>query len=506
MTFGLTLGILFMTSNASVCTTTVTPGLDAEIESMILVAAGQAAAAAGREIEALACLDAAQSREETVLGQEERAFVLYRLGRHGEALEAIQRALELGDVDPEASLLESEILASLGRLDEAREAARRAGSWEGSLVGASLADASAAYDSVEHMAEQTERGALTALTLGARALEEGRLRAARGLLQRAAKSAELAAVPGVRAAVGELLGRARSVSAWRWAARLGSALDYATNPSFLAGGEPGREAGLRMALLAEGGVAADLGSARAMMTLRLDQHVFLGPRDIPADLDVFGLSLASALELPLSQDPSFVVLGLSTRFSDLSADRFKVHYAVGFEGGPYLRLRLGPSVWMSLAFSGVLTNFIDKNAPSDAARSLDRDRAGQRGLLGIRYAGDWLDVWVDGMFVRDDAIGDAFDGLGGGAAVRLEARPEEGLEVFAGVSLLAMEYGPVGDSAIIGPAATRTELRTVAEGGVRFPLLRHLDFIVKDTWINDAARTGHAYTENVLSMGLEAWW
>ena len=480
---------------------------DAEMASLALVAAAQEAVTNRDDPRALACLDAAKTASASALVSAERAFVLYRLARYEEALAAVQRSVRLGNVDPEAHLLEAEILSALGRPDAARESARRVRSWEGNLVGASLGDVAATYASGPHVAERTERGALTALTLGARALEEGNVRSARRLLEAAEKNADLVAARAVRSAASELLERARETSSWRWSARLGSAIDFTTNPGFRSRGDPDLERGLRVALTAEGALAADLGSLRTMLAVRLDQHVFLAPRDIPVDLDIFGLNVSGGVELPLSRDPSFVVLGLSLRFSDLFADKFARHYALSFEGGPYLRLRLGPRLWTTFGFFGVVTEFVDDDLGDAAFSSLDRDRAGQRGMVGIRYVADWLDVRVDGMFIRDDAVGDAFDGIGGAVSVRLEAHlEEEGLQVFAGLALNAMEYGPIGDSAIIGPAATRTELRTVAEGGVRFPMLAHLDLIVQDTWINNAARTGHAYTENILSMGLEVWW
>ena len=497
---------LTLMGSSSVCSAEVAADLDPEMASLVLVAAGQEAASGQNDAEALACLNAALALADRALVHEERAFVLYRLGRNEDALEAIRKALRLGDSDPETHLLEAQILASLGRPEVAREAARHSRTWEGDLVGASLRDTVAAYESVQHVGEQTARGALTALTLGAVALEQGSLRSAQTLFQSAVKSAEAAAIPVVESAATDLLDRTRSAPSWRWSARLASALDFATNPGFRTRGDPELERGLRVALGAEGALAADLGPLRAMFALRLDQHTFLAPRDIPADLDVFGLALSAAAELPLSDATSFVVLGVSFRFSDLFGDRFARHYAVSFEGGPYLKLRLGPGLWVNLGFYGVVTEFIDEESGSEAFSSLNRDRGGQRGLVGIRYTGDWLDVWVDGMFIRDDAVGDAFDSIGGSTAVRLEARPEDGLQVFVGLALTVTEYGPVGDSAIIGPAATRTELRTVAEVGVRVTLLEHLDFIVQDIWLNNAARTGHDYTENVLSMGFEAWW
>lgn len=486
----------------------VTPSdLEAEMVSLVLLAAAQEAVAMQDDRQALACIDLAREVADTPAVSAERAFVLYRLARYEQALAAVRKAVRGGNVDPEMHVLEAEILAALGRPELARESARRADGWEGNLVGASLNDVAATYASVAHVEERTDRGALTALTLGAQALEEGDFRSARRLLEVAEESAELAATPEVASAASDLIERVRDAPSWRWSARLGSALDFTTNPGFRARGDPELERALRVALTAEGAFSADLGALRTMLALRLDQHIFLAPRDIPTDLDIFGLSASGAVELPLSRDPSFVVLGLSLRFSDLFAEKFERHYALSFEGGSYLRLRLGPSLWTTFGFFGVVTNFVDDGLGDAAFSSLDRDRGGQRGLVGIRYVADWLDVRVDGMFIRDDAVGDAFDGIGGAAAVRLEAHlEEEGLQVFAGLALNAMEYGPVGDSAIIGPAATRTELRTVAEVGVRFPMLAHVDLIVRDTWINNAARTGHAYTENVLSMGFEAWW
>ena len=64
----------------------------------------------------------------------------------------------------------------------------------------------------------------------------------------------------------------------------------------------------------------------------------------------------------------------------------------------------------------------------------------------------------------------------------------------------------MGDQSIIGSASLRTEVRTVVELGARIPVTSSLFFVLNDVWIQNSARALHAYTENILSTGMEQVW
>ena len=117
---------------------------------------------------------------------------------------------------------------------------------------------------------------------------------------------------------------------------------------------------------------------------------------------------------------------------------------------------------------------------------------------------DWLSARVEAMFVRDDAEGDAFDNLGGAVGARVTAEVDEGLLIRTGAALTIRQFGPVGEESIIGPAARRTEVRTVLEVGAYVPLYEGLAALLENTWIASSARAGHGWTNNVVSLGVEA--
>src|SRR5688500_13474504 len=168
------------------------------------------------------------------------------------ALVAIDRALELGDPDPEAKELRAIILAELGETEAAVETAAAIGTMESDLIGAVLEDRSAAYRLVPLVDEESDRGALVSLVLAAHEGSRGDVASARRLElvaeQQALRSESFPLVHAAR----ELGGRLNEAGGLRHHVRLRAGVDYATNPSYLAGGDPERTGALRVTFGGEG--------------------------------------------------------------------------------------------------------------------------------------------------------------------------------------------------------------------------------------------------------------
>lgn len=438
------------------------------------------------------------------------AAAAFRTGRLQEALEAVDRAIELGDPDPEALELRAVILARLGQRDAAADAASEIGSVEGHMLGALLQDPQAAYRLVPLVGEESERGALASLVLAAHEAARGDLGGARrlgGVAERHAMAVDDVTLLNAARALDR---RVADTGAVRHLVRLRLGLDHATNPTISADGDPGRRFGLRAVLSGDGAIEIPLGRAAIYGAVRLEQHVFANQREQYDRLDLTAFSISTRVDVAISNHPSAAIVGFSTRYTDVFARLFEDHYAASIEGGPDLTIQINAPMRLRLAVYGVATDFIDVSPPSSIVSSVNRDRVGQRAILSLLLRSDWIEGIAEGMFLHDDARGDAFDAIGGGVAGRVAAHLSGGIVLYTGIAVTVREYGPVGDRAIIGPASTRTEVRTVAELGARVPLYlfsdagRGLFFVMEDVWINDAARREHGYTENVLSMGVEA--
>ncbi len=479
----------------------------AEVRGLLLGARGAELLAERQPARAAGCLDAAQALlpDDFVIARD-LAAARMRSGAPAAALSAIDRALALGDPDPEARELRAMVLAQLGEVDAAVEEAGAIGSMESNLIGAVLEDPRAAYRLVPLVDEESDRGALVSLVLAAHEGARGDVASARRLdLVAEQQALHAESLPLIRASR-ELGGRLSDAGAIRHRLRLRAGVDYATNPAYLASGAPDRTGALRVAFAGEGALEIPIGRALFSGALRVDQHVFATERELYDRLDLTAFGASTRVDLAISRHPNSAVVGLGLRYVDVFARLFRDHYAASIEGGPDLTLQVLAPLRVRLAFYGIATDFIDVSPPSGIVSSVNRDRVGQRVAFSALFDTDWLSGMLEAMFLHDDAKGDAFDNLGGAVAGRVEARLFGGVELFTGIAVTVRDYGPVGDRSIIGPASTRTEIRTVAELGARVPLYDHLDFVMEDAFINDDARTLHSYSENVLSMGLEATW
>lgn len=456
---------------------------------------------------AIACLQlAARHLPGSAVVARDLASAHLHAGELEAALASIDAAILLGDADPDARTLRAVILARLGRTTEAATEARAAAGWRGELVAASLGDGRAAYRASELGAEATPRGALASVVLAAHAVERGDGITAGLLLGDAEGLVSRDADGDIAAAVRAVSGALDALDALTLHTRLRASIEHATNPALLSAPPPVDQSGLRLAILAEGEASFPIGRARVGASLRADKQAYLTEREAFRDLDLFGLTLTAGAELPIGRHPYAARVGLGARFTDTFGHRLDVHYATSIEGGPSLVLPMSPALSVSLAFLGIATDFVDRSPPDARISSQNRDLFGQRAVFGLTFATEWLDGRAEAMFLRDDALGDAFDALGGALAIRVLARPSPGVSLSTGAGVLIRDYGPVGDRALIGPAATRAQLRTALELGAQIELTTGFSFVVEDVWIQNNARELHSYTENVLSIGVEQVW
>jgi tetratricopeptide (TPR) repeat protein len=486
----------------------------AKVEDLTPEERGLVASALGLELlsrgdveRATACLETAEELlPDSAVIARDLAIAYAQGNRYGDAMERVERAIRLGDADSEVRQLRAILLAELGRNEQAIEETRRTATWESDLIGAALGDGAAAYRVADLTNEPTQRAALSALVLAAHAGDHGEQATARLLNRVASDAAEASDSPIVLNAVRSLERRLDERGGMGASARLRTSIDHTTNPSFLAGGTGGRGTGLRLAVTGEGALQIPIATARVDAALRLDQHVFLTSRDEFRDLDLTGLTLAASVELPISNNPSAAVVGLRARFSDAFGRELKIHYATTIEGGPNLILPLTSATRIELGLYGIATDYIDVSPPDSKISSVNRDVLGQRATAALSFRADWLEGRAEMMFLRDNALGDAFDAIGGAAAGRLRAYPGGGVVLGTGLAVTIRQFGPVGDQSIIGSASLRTEVRTVVELGARIPVTSSLFFVLNDVWIQNSARALHAYTENILSTGMEQVW
>jgi hypothetical protein len=438
----------------------------------------------------------------------DRAMALLRADRLDEAQVALQRAIDLGDVDPEVDELAALILARRGEGATAVDAANRAGSWEGDLIAAALGDAGAASRASGWTAEVSDRGALSALVLAAHAGSRGERTSARNLSELSRRLAERRRAEEIELAADSLVERLGGGGEFlRAGAWLRAGFDWSTNPGLIARTAPTVPSGLRSVLSGEAQVQAPIGTARLDAALRFDQHLYLTRRDRFSELDITGFTVAASVEIPISDSPDAALVGLAVRFRDLWGERFDVHYASAFEAGPTLVLPFDLGTRLVLGVFGTGEDFIDRSPRDAEVSSQNRDRIGQRAWAALIHRAEWYEGRVEAAFIRDDAYGEAFDVRGG--AVAAHGRAElwwEGWWLRAGAAIALRRYGPIGDPNVLGSAAFRAEARTVIHGGLSIPLADHLHLVADEVWIRTTARSGHAYTDNVLSIAVETSW
>ncbi|MFO0724146.1 MAG: tetratricopeptide repeat protein [Myxococcota bacterium] len=480
-----------------------------ELSALGWLARGDAAMSEGQVKVAIERYQAARAEDPSAPAVERAlATALLRAGRLREALLHVERAIELGDDEPEVAELHALILAGQGNADGAKDAALSAHTWEGDLIAASLGDPQGMSRATPWVEEASLRGSLTALVLAASVAKEGHRTAARNLIAASEALARESLSTPVLEAAKELEQRLAADEAplLRAAARLRTSFDYATNPLYLAEGQGEKPLALRFGLRGEAAVQAPIGTARIDGGFRVDQLVYLSNRDAFPKLDLTGLTAAISLEIPISTRPEAALVGLHFRVNDVFADLFRTHYAITVEGGPSLTIPFDLGTRFVLGIYGIGIDFIDFSPPDAEVSSQNRDRIGQRAVAALIHDGDWYTARAEALFVRDDAYGEAFDARGGALAGHFEARLVQGIRVHLGLSLELRSFGPVGDAVVLGDAAFRTELRTMVGAGVFVPISELFALTFDDVWIRNNARAGHSYNDNIASLGWETRW
>ncbi len=453
------------------------------------------------------------------------ALVHAQAGRPEAAAALLARARAAGDRSAEGAQLAAILAASAADLalvprtpavaaaasrEEDGPAARAAvedrDDWASDLVAASLGDGSATARLVRVADGPDRRGAITALALAARAAATEQPTVALALADTAERTATALGLIPVITAARELAARAAGARAWAFGARLRTSIDYATNPRLTPEGAGPTVGGLRWAARAEAAVRGPVGPARLDVAAAIDQQLHLVRRDRLAELDLTGLAASLRLELPLVDRPRAARIGAALRLRDLYGDRMRLHYALSVEAGPTLWLPLGPRGGLELALTTVATDHVDRSPADDVVSAANRDRFGQRALAAYGWSTDGLRGRVELGFLRDDAKGDAFDAVGGLTGAWLEADLGGGATLATSAAVTLRRYGPVGDPRVLGSAAQRTDVRFALQATARVPLDPTFAAVFQDSFVRTSARAGHEYSDNQLSLGLEARW
>jgi tetratricopeptide (TPR) repeat protein len=503
--------LLFALSSAGAAPPVDAPGStldDARVRALALDAEALDSQAKGALDDALAkLLEAQRLAPDSPSIARDLALLHARQGQLELALSFAERAIALGEVEPEALELRARLLLELGRSEEAADSALAAESWGGDLLGAASGDIEALDRAAEYVGEDSARGMLTEIVLAADAGRRGARTSARSLAELAeSTAARLHAVPELETARGleDRLGHSAGLLAG--GTRLVSSFDYATNPGYLADGTPMIPSGVRFTLTGEGALQAPIGRARVDAAVRIDQQTFLNDRSALADFDLSAYAVGLSVEVPINDSPAPVLLGVAVRFRDSYGREFQIHYGSVLDGGPTLTIPFNLNAGIELGMYGVSADYAANNPADNAINSQNRDFIGQRAVGAFVFRTGILDGRVETMFLRDDAVGAAFKSRGGALAGRVRTFLPGGIALFTGFALTLQQFGPVGDEAIIGPASKRTEARTVAELGVRAPLSEHFAAVVEDVWVRNSARAGHAYTDNLMTFALETRW
>ena len=86
---------------------------------------------------------------------------------------------------------------------------------------------------------------------------------------------------------------------------------------------------------------------------------------------------------------------------------------------------------------------------------------------------------------------------------RILADLSGGLLLRTGAGVALGRFGPVGDARVLGPAATRTEGRFYGDISFLVQFTSWLRLSLENFFLQNSGRSGHAYTDNVVSVGAE---
>jgi hypothetical protein len=497
------------TSSAAATSNGITPSSLAQASSndfLLHIAKGVRALANSQPSKAkLAFEKATRLQANSAIAHHYLAISLAQVNEPHLALKALETSFGLGNRSHEADELKALLLVTLGRVAEARQVAARLNTLPGALIGVTLDDPEALVSISTYVGEPTYRGLLASAVLSASAAKTGMRVQARRLGAIAQEFGNKLSRSRWSNAVFDLMSRIQKKHGGiKATGRLKTSFDYVKNPQFQAAGQSTVRSGLRLSSVAEAVLAVSFDSFEINTAIFALNRIYLAERDLLQDYALNGLAWATEISVPLNNRPKGTRLNLSLRIKDLYAKTFALHYANSIEGGPALLLPLGPRTRIQMGILGVATDFIDRSPPDDVVSSQNRDSVGQRAFIEIDWYKEGFRGDVAGFFVRDDARGEAFDMNGLGLSGRIHADLTGGLFLRIGAGVAVGRFGPVGEAAVLGAAAIRSEVRLYGDIGVIVQLSPWLQLSLENNYLQNAGRSGHAYTDNILSVGLEA--
>ena len=432
------------------------------------------------------------------------ALCLAQLKRHEEAKTALNLSKKLGNTSLEADEVEAVIHLRQGDEAAARQVLKGVESLPSTWLLATTGDNSAIMEAARFLSMSDRRGLITSTILATTAAIDGRR-------VQAQKLAELATT--YRSRLGDViwtnairdmndrLGAGRVL--FDTALSLRTTFDYTTNPQFRAAGESDVSNAVRLSNSFEAAMAVVFSDFRYDTAVYGLHRSYFTDQSLLSDYAINGLSWANRLTFVLSNRSRGAELALNLRLRDLYADNFSVHYAATIEGGPSLRLPISPQLDLEMGILGIATDFIDKSPPDDVVSSQNRDAVGQSAFVEITWLGNDITGEINAALRREDARGEAFDVTGVSLSGRILADLSGGLLLRTGAGVALGRFGPVGDARVLGPAATRTEGRFYGDISFLVQFTSWLRLSLENFFLQNSGRSGHAYTDNVVSVGAE---
>jgi len=436
----------------------------------------------------------------------DHGVVLLAVGAYAEAARALDRAASLGARGPE--LFEARALwaAKTGRAAEARRAGRQAATWEGRLLAAAQGDGASAAE----LGSTFGGGVRTAYSAAAIALyarSRGWSDAARDALDRAVAAADTSRAYELLVAARQMqvgLQRDRFGPVERAFARVGGGV--ATNPAWTS--EPGDARAGAFAQVEVGvGSMARLGPVSLRARFGAQQRVYANDRGRLSRYDLTGLEGAFGFGLAIGRDPTAARLDLDARVTGAWADDLGVAVGSLLEVGPSLTFRVAPRSRLRLGFFGVRYDFDSALEPTGGGAPGDeRDRVGQRAVIGVAWGGDVVRARLEGVFTAEQAETPSFDAIGGGFGGDVQVWATPRLQVGLEASAWVRDFGPTVAQGPVGSAESRAEVRSRWGLELAYRVAPAWWLRLRNDFVATFARQGSDYADNVTGAGVAIRW
>ena len=432
------------------------------------------------------------------------AICLAQLQRDDDAQSALAQSRNLGNTSLEADELEAVIHLRKNRVEAAQNILRDVESLHATWLLATTGDNSAVMEASRFLSTSDRRGLITSTILAAAAARDGRRVQAQKLSELAtayrSRFADIVWANVIRD-MNDVLGGGNIL--FDTALSLRTTFDHVTNPQFRAAGESDVRNAVRLSNTFEAAMGVVFSTFRYDTAVYGLHRSYLTDSAILSDYAINGLAWANRLTFVLSNRSRGAELALNFRLRDLYANHFDIHYAATIEGGPSLRLPISPQLDLEMGVLGSAADFIDKSPPDDIVSSQNRDTVGQSAFVELTWLGEDIRGEVNAALRRQDARGEAFDVTGVSLSGRILADLTGGLILRTGAGVALGRFGPVGDARVLGPAAIRTEGRLYGDISFLIQFAPWLRLSLENFFLQNSGRTGHAYTDNVVSVGAE---